>query len=144
MSDYKLSTFVHAVEFDSEGKRTGREQVFGPDSDLSGDNEWALAAITNKDVWVDGRAPEREAPEPVEDPEVAKLRARIAELERAAGRDSGAGPDATGVKVPPRQGPGSGVEKWREYAAAQQVEVAADASREDVIAALDQAGKPTK
>jgi hypothetical protein len=141
MSDYRLNTFVHAVEVDSKGARTGREGTFGPDDDLStSDNEWALAAITNKDVWVDGRAPEREAPEPVEDPEVTALKARIAELEQA----QAAAGSASGSKVPPRQGPGSGGDKWREYAAAQQVEVAADASRDDVIAALDKAGKPTR
>lgn len=139
MSDYKLTAFVHAVEVDSEGKRTGREQVFGPDDDLSTPkNEWALAAITNKDVWADGRVPEREAPAPAEDPEVARLKARIAELEQAQ-----AAAQTGGSKVPPRQGPGSGVDKWRAYATDQGVEVAADAMREDVIDALHKAGKPT-
>lgn len=83
MGDYKLNTHVHAVEVDAAGVRTGREGVFGPDSDLSTpENEWALAAISNPDVWADGKVPDRKpAPPAHEDDEVAKLRARIAELE---------------------------------------------------------------
>jgi hypothetical protein len=53
-------------------------------------------------------------------------------------------PADTKPPIPARSGPGSGAEKWRAYAADQQVEVPADASREDVIEALDAAGKPTK
>ncbi|MCX4470458.1 hypothetical protein OOK41_09080 [Micromonospora sp. NBC_01655] len=45
---------------------------------------------------------------------------------------------------PPKGGAGSGAQAWREYAAANNVEVAADASREDVVAALDAAGVRTE
>lgn len=88
MSDHKLNTYVHAVEVDADGARTGREGVFGPDSDLSKpENEWALAAISNPDVW-DGEAPPRAEPPPVVSPdddkaELARLRAELAELKAA-------------------------------------------------------------
>ncbi|GIF08663.1 hypothetical protein [Actinoplanes siamensis] len=81
--------------------------------------------------------------------EVDALRARIAELE-AAQQGNSSSPtelDATqqgGPKLPPRSGPGSGAPEWRAYARSVDVEVADGASREDVIAALDAAGKPTK
>ncbi|GAA1714498.1 hypothetical protein [Brachybacterium phenoliresistens] len=45
---------------------------------------------------------------------------------------------------PPKAGKGSGPEAWRAYAEKVDVEVPADASREDVIAAVDAAGKPTE
>jgi hypothetical protein len=142
MSDFKLNTFVHAVEFDANGARTGRERVFGPEDDLSArDNEWALSAITNKDVWADNRVPARKAPPaPAQDDEVARLKARIAELEQIQAETG----DTSESKVPPRQGPGSGADKWRAYAKSVEVQVGDDASRDDVIAALEAAGKPTK
>ena len=48
------------------------------------------------------------------------------------------------VEVPPKGGPGSGADMWRAYAAAKDVEVAADADRDAVIAALKAAGVPTE
>lgn len=142
MSNYRLNTYVHAVELNDKAERTGREQVFGPDDDLSTpENDWALAAITNDAVWADGNVPPRkQAPPAADSDEVALLKARIAELENAqAATGQGDGP-----KPPPRSGPGSGAAEWREYAAAVDVEVPADADRPAVIAALDAAGKPTK
>lgn len=52
------------------------------------------------------------------------------------------GPAAGGV--PPRSGKGSGADAWAAYAAANGVPVAPDATRDDVIAALDAAGIPTE
>jgi hypothetical protein len=46
--------------------------------------------------------------------------------------------------VPPRGGPGSGAPAWRSYAASVGVDVPQEASREDVIEALEAAGKPTE
>ncbi|MEV5911068.1 hypothetical protein AB0M00_19470 [Streptomyces chartreusis] len=43
-------------------------------------------------------------------------------------------------EAPPRTGRGSGVEAWRQYAAQNDLDVPADASREDVIAAAEGAG----
>lgn len=48
------------------------------------------------------------------------------------------------VAAPPKAGPGSSAEAWRVYAAGLGVDVADDASRDDVIAALEAAGKPTE
>ncbi|HWU21556.1 MAG TPA: hypothetical protein VN088_08525 [Nocardioides sp.] len=50
-----------------------------------------------------------------------------------------AGPDA-----PPRSGRGSGTEAWASYAASNGVAVEDGASRDDIIAALDEAGVPTE
>ncbi len=43
---------------------------------------------------------------------------------------------------PPRHGHGSGREAWAEYAAALKIEVDEDATRDEIIAALTDAGKP--
>lgn len=45
---------------------------------------------------------------------------------------------------PPKAGKGSGEDAWHAYAAAIGVEVPADTSRDDVIAAIETAGKPTE
>lgn len=42
--------------------------------------------------------------------------------------------------APPRSGRGSGVEAWRKFAEQHDVEVPADATREDVIAACEASG----
>lgn len=46
---------------------------------------------------------------------------------------------ATTDEAPPRSGRGSGVEAWRAYAARHDLDVPADASREDIIAAAEDA-----
>lgn len=141
---YRLNTYVHAVERPGVNSE-GRSAMFGPGVDLP---DWAIEAISNPDVW-DGAAPPRPAdPDPAITTgpdvagELARLRARVAELESAAA-DDGTEP-ASATSIPPRGGPGSGAPEWREYARSRGVEVADDASREDVIAALEAAGKPTK
>lgn len=48
------------------------------------------------------------------------------------------------VTVPPKAGAGASAEAWRNYAKAIEVEVADDASRDAVIAAVEAAGKPTE
>lgn len=45
---------------------------------------------------------------------------------------------------PPRSGAGSSTDAWRAYATDNRVTAADDASREDIITALDQAGVPTE
>lgn len=165
---YRLSTFVTAVEQGGKG-RTG---TFGPETDLSApENSWLLKAISNPNVW-DGDPPPLHEPVPLAPPglgagspdhaEVEQLRSWVSDLERqVAERDvqiaelkasqvSGPNPtpvvtpDPSSPPVPPRGGPGSAAPAWRDYAAAVGVEVAADASRDDVIAALELAGKPTE
>ncbi|MFB7594296.1 hypothetical protein [Streptomyces sp. NPDC056160] len=51
---------------------------------------------------------------------------------------TGAGGGSEDV-APPRSGRGSGVDAWRAFAEQHEVEVAADASREDIIAACEAA-----
>lgn len=43
-------------------------------------------------------------------------------------------------EAPPRSGRGSGVEAWRAYAEQNDLDVSADAGREDIIAAAETAG----
>ncbi|MFF5285191.1 hypothetical protein [Streptomyces sp. NPDC013171] len=52
-------------------------------------------------------------------------------------RADGSGGD---VEVPPRSGRGSGIDAWRAFLADHEINVDADASREDMIAAAEQAG----
>lgn len=54
------------------------------------------------------------------------------------------GESAGGDGPPPQSGKGSGKDAWHAYAAASGVEVDDDASREDVIAALEAAGVATE
>ncbi|MFI1197702.1 hypothetical protein ACH4T9_31200 [Micromonospora sp. NPDC020750] len=86
--------------------------------------------------------PAAEAPAETPADERARLLARLAELDQAdePGLDGSDGED----NPPPKSGPGSGAPRWREYAARRRVEVPADASREDVVAALDAAGVRTE
>ncbi|MFG2468722.1 hypothetical protein ACGFXB_25150 [Streptomyces canus] len=47
---------------------------------------------------------------------------------------------ATTGEAPPRSGRGSGVDAWRAFAEQHELDVAPDASREDIIAAAEDAG----
>lgn len=58
--------------------------------------------------------------------------------EAAADEQPAGGGQST--EAPPRSGRGSGVDAWRAFAEQHDVEVAADASREDIIAACEAAG----
>jgi len=54
------------------------------------------------------------------------------------------GDEGESAGPPAKAGPGSSAEEWRNYAAALGVAVPEDARRDDVIAALEAAGKPTE
>ncbi|MGW1998147.1 hypothetical protein [Embleya sp. NPDC001921] len=87
----------------------GKSQVFSPGDPMP---EWAEEHVKNPKVWSDdGKSPAVQA----------------------------AGPAGDGPVEPPRSGPGSGKSAWAEYASARGVTVADDASREDIIAAVDAA-----
>ena len=128
MSGPKLATYVHVAD------EHDQMHVFGPDDTVPA---WAAKKITNPGAWVGGKVPSA-----VEDPqaEAARLRARLAELEAGA---AGGGDEPSQDGPPPKGGAGSGAPAWRDYAERNGVEVPADASREDVIAALDAAGVRT-
>lgn len=112
----RLNTFVHVVESGGEG----RSAMFGPADALP---DWAVAAISNPDVWADG------APVPTVETNPAETKPD---------------PQTPASGIPPKGGAGSGAPAWREYAASKGVEVADDASREDVWAALEKANVPTE
>lgn len=121
----RLNTFVHVVELDADGKATGQAAVFGPDDDLP---DWAVAAITNPDVWA-------EAPELQQD----------SELPPPGSGDPDVPPPPPSPKAPPRGGAGSGRDAWVAYADASGVEVTDDLrTREDIIAACELAGVPVE
>lgn len=63
----------------------------------------------------------------------------FADAEVDDGDQDGGGTGGGDTEAPPRSGRGSGVEAWRVFAEQHDVEVAADASREDIIAACEAA-----
>ncbi|MFI2664875.1 hypothetical protein [Micromonospora carbonacea] len=148
MGALRLSAFVHVLEMvtDDQGKQSpGRSGVFGPGDSLP---DWAVAAISNPDVW-DGDPPprpERTSGGESREQKRARLLAQLAELD--GDEPGGNGPDGDqgqrGDGPPPKGGPGSDAEAWRAYAASKHVEVPADAKRPAIIAALDAAGVPTE
>ncbi|MFI1467642.1 hypothetical protein [Streptomyces wuyuanensis] len=86
-------------------------------------------------VHVDGKAygPGDQVP--------AAVAKRIGEHAWTDSGSSAEAPTPTGEgEAPPRSGRGSGVEAWRAFAEQHDVEVAADATREDIIAACEAAG----
>ncbi|WP_125262320.1 hypothetical protein [Streptomyces alboflavus] len=89
-------------------------------------------------VYVDGIAygPDDEVP--------AAVARRIGAHAWTSGEDAGGPPGVPGTdggaEPPPRSGRGSGIEAWRAFAEQHKVEVATDASREDIIAAAESAG----
>lgn len=87
----------------------GEIHVYGPDTKEL--PAWAVKAITNPAAWADGDT------------------ATAAEPSPAAGED----------EEPPRAGKGSGRAEWAAYAASVGVEVDDDATRDDIIAAVDAA-----
>jgi hypothetical protein len=93
---------------------TGEVVVLPPGEDVP---DWALVAVRNPKAWEGGEAPEVKAP-------------------------AHAAPPTPGV--PPKNGPGSGIDAWKAYAETKNVQVGADDKREDIIAALDRAGVPTE
>lgn len=86
---------------------------FGPGDVVPG---WVAARITNPDVWTD---------DPGDDAAVADEPA------------DGGGHDGP----PPRAGKGARVEAWHAYAASIGVDVPDDATRDEIIAAVDDASE---
>jgi hypothetical protein len=107
------------------------------------DFSWAPGEIVEMDdagaaAWADGirgrlHTPVGPPPTPADEPAPVEV----------AGDEGTDEPDAA-IAVPPKNGAGSGVEAWRAYAEAHQVEVPADAKREQIWAALADAGVPTE
>lgn len=105
---------------------------YGPDDEVPdevaeqiGDHAWEDTDVEDDELGDDDQA-EREAAEAAEREQAEKVRA-VAE---AAG-----GP-------PPMNGPGSGADAWGMYAAALEVQVPAEAKREEIRTAIAEAGYP--
>lgn len=119
----RLKAHVHVSD------DAGQSHVFGPDDQVP---DWAAEKITNPAAWdgdapADGPSDEQDAPtdEPPDD------------------EDGPADGDAPDDGPPPQSGRGGGRAAWAAYAAANDVEVADGATRDDIIAALNAAGVPT-
>jgi len=127
----KLRTYVHLAIPDADGKPTGMTESFGPGDTVP---DWAVPLITNPKAW-----------------EVAPTAATAPARQVRAESTATPGPAPTppdisrtdGPKVPPRGGAGSGRDAWAAYAAAHGAEINDAATREDIIAALDEQGIPT-
>lgn len=104
----RLNTHVHVVELDEKGN-TVRSGVFGPDDEVP---DWAVAAITNPDVWAD------DPPAPV---------AATAPSEPPTSTD------------PDRPRGNASREEWAEYARGRGVEVTGTMGRDEIKAAVDRA-----
>lgn len=90
----KLKLFVHVVELDENGQASGRSAMFGPDDTVP---DWAIANITNPDVWEipPAKAKEAKAPgEPQGGKAPAKAAARKAAPAKAAKEPDAPPPDA--------------------------------------------------
>ena len=77
----------------------------------------------------------RQAREQAEDGE-------LTEAEKESDEGLTALDDSGDVQPPPQGGPGSGKEAWAQYAAARNVAVPEDATRDDIIGAVQKAGHP--
>jgi hypothetical protein len=140
----KLNTNVHVVELDEDGNPTGQQATFGPDDELP---DWAVASISNPDVWAErprhGVArPPATGSAPSAGQRVAEAEKRAAdaeaELEQLRQQLAAAQGGSNDVSEPPRGGPGSGVEAWRNFLTEQGVEdLPADATGKDLMALWD-------
>jgi hypothetical protein len=113
----KLIATVHVRDAD------GVVSVFGPGDTVPA---WASKLIVNPKAWDTA-----DFAKTVDEPGLA------AEL-------SGSAAGATNVPVPAKGGKGSGLPKWQAYAKFKGYEFDDDASREDIISALEADGVPTE
>jgi hypothetical protein len=86
---------------------------------------WAAERITNPDVWAR------------EGSDVGEVDADLDQAEDDTGTDTA--PGVAADDEPPRTGKGSGKDHWAEYAQRIGVDVDQDASKADIIAAVDAA-----
>lgn len=110
--------------------------LFLPGQDVP---EWAQKLITNPHVWASDEQDEQDSPEAddVEPDEVDDTDDQYDDVEEDDSESTVAPP------VPPKSGTGSGRDAWAAYASAYSVDVTDDMSRDDIFAALDEAGVTT-
>lgn len=80
----------------------------------------------------------------LEEVELLEVDEPVDEAPKGDGDGPKDGEQSEPVTVPPKAGAGASAEAWRNYAKSIEVEVADDASRDAVIAAVEAAGKPTE
>jgi hypothetical protein len=120
----KLNTTVHV-----------NGVAYGPGKDIPS----AVAAqISNPDVWEGGKAPSNAGSAVTPQP---ALQLSVTRAEAAAPPPAAS---AATSEVPRKGGAGSGKDAWAAYAAAKGVQVPDDATRDDIVTALDAAGVPTE
>lgn len=116
---------------------TRNAEVFRPGDDVPA---WAREVITNPTAW-DGGDTADSTPEPPKQPEPLKDPEPPKEPEppsNPAGDGTGDDPKDA-IEEPPRAGRGSSLEAWQGYADALGIEYANDATRDDIVAAVDAA-----
>jgi len=106
---------------------TRQAETFRPGESVPG---WARKAITNPAAWETSDTEDDQADEP--EPEEPETPANDGE---DGGSDSDGEEEA--LPQPARAGRGSSLEAWQAYADARGIEYANDATRDDIIAAVD-------
>lgn len=133
MAKKKLASYV--TVHDSEGVA----HTFAPGDDLP---KWARDSITNPNVW-SGDDDSQDASSVAEGPAGAGVQ------ENSAG-DPTQPPADGSLAVPPLNGAGSSKDAWRDYAgkaaekAGLQIDIPAEAKRDDIVEALRSAGIPVE
>lgn len=124
-----------------------RVHVFGPDDVLP---DWVAAKIKNPGVWEIPPVPQGEPitdEDQAQSPDPAPL---VTEGGSAADMQDGLNPEVVPLAIPPKGGPKATAEAWREYAleavirAGLNIDIPADAGRNDIIDALTEAGIATE
>ncbi|MBQ1047860.1 hypothetical protein KBX50_05225 [Micromonospora sp. C51] len=120
---------------------------YGPDDEVPDD---VARRVTNPKAWEGGKAPFTAeggvvygpGSQPVDrtNPQATREYAMTPDEVAAATDGDGDGDGAIKVPAPPRAGKGSGADAWAAFAATQGVQVDEGASRDEIIAACEQAG----
>jgi uncharacterized membrane protein len=122
----------------------GKSHLFGPGDEIP---EWAVALITNPEVWV---AETEESAKAKADAEQAAAAAAAAAEADAAAAAKAKADAANKLSIPPKGGPKATADAWAAYAKQEiasrglQIDIPADASRGDIIDALTSAEIPTE
>lgn len=134
MAKKKLVSYV--TVHDAEGVA----HTFAPGDELP---KWARDSITNPNVWAGGEDDPQEAPNDAGDVDGVGVQ------EVSAGNPTQP-PVEGSLAVPPLNGAGSSKAAWLDYAtkataaAGLQIDIPADAKRDDIVEALRSAGIPVE
>jgi len=138
-----LVTTVHVAD------KNGDNHIFGP-----GDNvpKWAKEKITNPKAWAEETDEDAAAKAAEEKAEAEAKAAQEAadEAEKQAAEAKAAAAGNSPLPIPAKGGPKATAEAWAAYAVQEitarglNIEIPADATRTDIIEALQGAGIPTE